>query len=225
MKKAGRIQVMTLFSSMVATLAGASAQAQPISPITILEGGYTEYCSMAARNPGNLSSMLITGTRNPLSPVEICTLAIREGGAANRAVNHSNRGVLHFAAGDSDAALADFDEAVRLDDTLVLAHINRGYIFNLREQWEQAISAFDRAIELGIEPGEDLAAARGDVEEPGEPRRSGAVPEMARVHYNRGIAHEELEHAREAYLDYLKAAELASEWEEPQRELERFEVR
>ncbi len=220
MKTVGRIQLLTLLSSMVVAMASASAQAQPISPITILEGGYTEYCSMAARNPDNLSNILITGSRNPLTPIGICTLAIREGGAANRAANHSNRGVLHFEAGDSDAALADFDEAVRLDDSLVLAHINRGYILNLREQWEQAISAFDRAIELGIESRPE----RDESEESGEQRAAGTVPEMARVYYNRGIAHEELEHAREAYLDYLKAAELAPDWDEPQRELERFEV-
>lgn len=220
MKIAGRIQVLTLLGSMVAAMASASAQAQPISPITILEGGYTEYCSMAARNPGKLSNILITGSRSPLTPIGICTLAIREGGAANRATNHSNRGVLHFEASDSDAALADFDEAVRLDDSLVVAHINRGYILNLREQWEQAISAFDRVIELGIESRPE----RDESEESGEQRVAGTVPEIARVYYNRGIAHEELEHAREAYLDYLKAAELAPEWDEPQRELERFEV-
>ena len=221
MKTAFRTQVFTLFSGLAAALAAAGTQAQPISPITILEGGYTEYCSMAARNPGNLSSILITGSRNPLGPVEICSLAIQEGGAANRAINYSNRGVVHFSAGNTDAALADFDAAVRLDERLVFAHINRGYIFLFREQWEQAIGAFDRAIALGIDPEQRRTPARA---ESATSDTAVVVPEMARVHYSRGIAHEELEHAREAYLDYLRASELAPDWEEPQRELERFEV-
>jgi tetratricopeptide (TPR) repeat protein len=103
--------------------------------------------------------------------------------------------------------MADFTEAVDLQDTLTFAHINRGNIFNLREQWAQAISAFDRAIELGVQTSE----AR-------------EVRELARAHFNRGIAHENLEQLREAYLDYLRASELAPEWEEPRLELERFEV-
>ena len=202
------MRVLTLFSAMATVLGSATTHAQPVSPLTIIDGGYAEQCSMAARNPQAASGITITGSRVIISPIRLCTLAIQEGSEAdNRAASYNNRGVLHFEAANYDDALADFTEAVQLDDTLTFAHINRGNIFNLREQWAQAISAFDRAIELGIQGSE----AR-------------EVRELARAHFNRGIAHENLEQLREAYLDYLKASELAPEWEEPRLELERFEV-
>lgn len=219
------IRVLTLFSAMTTVLASATAHAQPVSPLTIIDGGYAEQCSMAARNPQSASGVMITGSRVTLSPIQLCTLAIQEGGdAENRAASYNNRGVLHLAAANIDDALADFTEAVHLKDTLTFAHINRGYIFNLREQWAQAVSAFDRAIELGIQPGPGSAGATTGSPASRQASEARAVRELARAHFNRAIAHENLEQLREAYLDYLRASELAPEWEEPRRELERFEV-
>lgn len=153
MKTLSRRRMLSLSTGMAMALAAVSVQAQPASPMTIIDGGYAEQCALAARNPEAMPRVVITGSRTPVSPIRLCTIAIQEGGdRASRAASYNNRGVLHFASGDNDAALADFTEAVRLDDSLVFAHINRGNIFNLREQWEQAISAFDRAIELGVQP-------------------------------------------------------------------------
>lgn len=219
------IRVLTFSSAMAAVLASATTHAQPASPLTIINGGYAEHCSMAARNPKGASGVLITGSRTPVSPIQLCTLAIREGGdAASRAANHNNRGVLHYAAGNIDDALADFTEAVQLNDTLMFAHINRGNILNLREQWAQAISAFDRAIELGIQPRPGRVGETSESSESRQASEARAVRELAGAHFNRGIAHENLEQLREAYLDYLKASELAPEWDEPRTQLERFEV-
>lgn len=222
------IRVLTLFSAMATVLASATIHAQPVPPLTIIDSGYAEQCSMAARNPQAASRVTITGSRVIISPIQLCTLAIQQGGeAANRAESYNNRGVLHFAAANYDDALADFTEAVHLKDTLTFAHINRGNIFNLREQWAQAISAFDRAIELGIQPRSGQTG--GTAESPASPAspqasEARAVLELARAHFNRAIAHENLEQLREAYRDYLRASELAPEWEEPRRELKRFEV-
>lgn len=227
MNTASRAQKWLLASTAAAALACATAQAQPVSPITIIDGGggYSEYCSMAAQNPGRLSEVVITGSRLPMSPIRVCTLAIESAGErANRAANYNNRGVLYFQAGNLDAALSDFEEAIARDDSLVFAHINRGNIFVRRQQWEQAIGAFDRAIELGIEPGTDAVVDVTGADAPEAPGEAREIPEMARVHFNRGIAHEHLEHLREAYLDYRRASELAPEWGVPRQELERFDV-
>ncbi|MGM0632167.1 MAG: tetratricopeptide repeat protein [Pseudomonadota bacterium] len=221
------LRPVLIFSAAVAALAGATTHAQPVSPITIIDGsgGYSEYCSMAAHNPERLSSVVITGSRLPMSPIRVCTLAIEAGDeSANRAANYNNRGVLHFEEGNLDAALADFEEAVRRDERMAFAHINRGNIFIRREQWEQAISAFDHAIELGIEPRADHVVEVTDTEPSGAPGEVNVIPEMARVHFNRGIAHEHLEQLRAAYLDYRRASELAPDWDVPREELERFEV-
>ena len=216
------MRVLTLFSALATVLASATIHAQPASPLTIINGGYAQQCSLAARNPQAASGIMITGSRVIISPIRLCTLAIQEGGeTANRAASYNNRGVLHFEAANYDDALADFTEAVHLDDTLTFAHINRGNIFNLREQWAQAISAFNRAI---IQP---RSGSVGETTESSASRQASKVREvreLARAHFNRGIAHENLEQLREAYLDYLRASELAPEWEDPRRELERFEV-
>lgn len=219
------IRVLTLSSAMAAVVASATTHAQPAAPLTIINGGYAEHCSMAARNPTGASGVLITGSRVPLSPIQLCTLAIQEGGdAVTRAANYNNRGVIHYAAGNIDDALADFTEAVQLNDTLMFAHINRGNIFNLREQWAQAISAFDRAIELGIQHRPGRVGETTESSESRQASEARAIRELAGAHFNRGIAHENLEQLREAYLDYLRASELAPEWDEPRQQLERFEV-
>lgn len=217
-----RTRFTILYGSIPIALAGAIAQAQPASPITFLEGGYAELCSSTAHDIGDPAGIMIVGSRVPLSPLELCTMAIRESNSkgVSPAASYTNRGVLHFANGTLDAALADFDEAVRLDDTMVQAHINRAYIFNLRQQWAESIAAADHSITLGIDdPRQGLAPKQEKLLPPG------AVPEIARVYYVRGIAHEELGHTREAYLDYLKASELAPEWPEPKQELTRFAFR
>jgi tetratricopeptide (TPR) repeat protein len=108
--------------------------------------------------------------------------------------------VMLFAQGLIADSLADFEEAIRVDDSLAQAHVNRGYTLMALMRWADSIAAFDRGISLGSE-------------------------EQAKAHFNRGIAHEELDHVREAYQDYLKASELDPLWEEPKQELTRFSVR
>ena len=49
--------------------------------------------------------------------------------------------------------------------------------------------------------------------------------EPEKAYYNRAIAHEQLGNVRGAYFDYLKASELAPEWEQPRMQLTRFTVR
>ena len=49
--------------------------------------------------------------------------------------------------------------------------------------------------------------------------------EAEKAYYNRAIANEELGRVKEAYYDYLKAAELKPEWEQPKMQLTRFTVR
>lgn len=180
-------------------LAATTATANPV--VTFLDGGYAELCSAAAHNAESRLDFELTGSRLPHTPVEICTLAIDSGelSATQLAGSHNNRGVLLFVAGDLDAALADFDRALALTDQLPQIHVNRGYTLNAQERWAESIAAFDQGI---------VAEA----------------PDLAKAHYNRGIAHEELGHVREAYLDYRQAAELEPEWSAPQQELTRFVV-
>ena len=74
-----RTRFTILYGGIPIALAGAIAQAQPASPITFLEGGYAELCSSAAHDIDDPAGIVIVGSRVPLSPLELCTMAIREG--------------------------------------------------------------------------------------------------------------------------------------------------
>ena len=197
---------MRMFKSLalagtLTSLAAAGASAAG-TDVTFIDGGYAEMCSAFAHNPGMRDHVELTGSRVAITPIDVCTLAIEDETTtlANRAGSYNNRGVLLFDEGKYTEALTDFDQALVLTNELAAAHINRGYTLIAQQRWAESLPSFDRGIELG-------------------------PPEPARAYYNRGIAHEELGHVREAYYDYKQAAELAPEWEEPRRELERFQVR
>ena len=169
--------------------------------LTFIDGGYAEICSTIATSL-DTRGIELTGSRLEVEPLELCTLAIEDEASAlmDRAASYNNRGVILFDAGKYADALADFNQALVLMDTLAAAHINRGYTLVAQQRWADSLPSFNRGIELG-------------------------APDPARAHFNRGIAHEELGHVREAYYDYKLAAELDPEWDEPKRELERFKVR
>jgi tetratricopeptide (TPR) repeat protein len=187
--------------ALAGTTAGVlAAGAVAATEVTFIGGGYAELCSSLATSLSG-EGVELTGSRLTIPPVEICTLAIEDEASApsEQAGSYNNRGVLLFDEGKFDAALADFDQALVLNNSLAAAHINRGYTLVALKRWADSVPSFDRGIELGS-------------------------PDAARAHFNRGIAHEELGHVRDAYYDYRKASELDPEWEEPKQELARFRV-
>ena len=48
--------------------------------------------------------------------------------------------------------------------------------------------------------------------------------DQALAYYSRGVVHERNGNIRQAYYDYKKAHELAPDWDEPTRDLERYQV-
>lgn len=192
-------RVLALAGGAVSLGLAGSASA---TEVTFIGGSYAELCSTLAHNVDDVKSVELTGSRMAVPPIAICTLAINEeaGAPTDKAGSYNNRGVLHFDAGNFAAALADFDQAIRIADTLAAAHVNRGYTLVAMRRWEDSLDSFDRGITLG-------------------------APDPARAYFNRGIAYEESGNVRAAYYDYLKASELAPEWEEPKQELARFSVR
>jgi lipoprotein NlpI len=73
------------------------------------------------------------------------------------------RGSAHFGKGDFDAAIADFDQAIRLYPNYKYAFISRCAVHNIKGDFDRAIADCDRAAQLD--------------------------PEDARVYRNRGILH------------------------------------
>lgn len=193
-------RVLTALGLPLFSLVAVSPLRAQVTELTIMDGSYSEMCEQAARRLDRSSNVQVTGTRLNVSPIELCTIAIREDASGyNRAANYNNRGVLLFAEGRLDEALRDFERAIQLRDGLASAHANRGFALGAMERWAEAVEALDRGIELGFE-------------------------DPARAHFSRAAAHEELGHIREAYEDYRKAAELDPLWEEPRLELSRFRV-
>jgi tetratricopeptide (TPR) repeat protein len=181
----------------------AACVATPVlAEVMFIDGGYAQLCAEAAHDAERASGVQITGSRLTVAPIDLCTQAISNAASTPHelAGSYNNRGVLWFSAGSLDAALADFDAAIARQGDLAVAYVNKGYTLGAQQRWQESLEALDRGIELGS-------------------------ADSARAHFNRGIAHEELGHVREAYADYRKAAELAPEWPDPQRELQRFQVR
>jgi lipoprotein NlpI len=69
----------------------------------------------------------------------------------NTAVAFNNRGMAYQAKAQYDRAIADFDQAIRLDPKFAVAFYNRGLAFGSRAQYDRAIADFDEAIRLDPE--------------------------------------------------------------------------
>jgi tetratricopeptide (TPR) repeat protein len=62
---------------------------------------------------------------------------------------HFGRAIAHLAAGHRELSIADMNEAMSLDRNMVAAlQMQRGYALKTLRQYGEAISAFDRAIDI-----------------------------------------------------------------------------
>ena len=111
----------------------------------------------------------------------------------------SNNGVLHLIRGDFQAAIADFNAALR-------AGAEASSILNDRGLAEAGLHNYQAAVDSY---GQALAKAVGNQE---------------RIYFNRAMAEEDLGNLKAAYLDYRKAAELAPNWGKAAAALSRFQV-
>jgi tetratricopeptide (TPR) repeat protein len=81
--------------------------------------------------------------------VELCSRAVNAGLAAkHRAIAHNNRGLGHQRLGNLDAALADFNQAIKLDPNYVYPYDNRGEIYRQRGQFDRAVADYNTAIRM-----------------------------------------------------------------------------
>ncbi len=82
--------------------------------------------------------------------IAACTRIIlnRATSASNRAIFYYDRGNAYFGKGQYDQAIADYDEAIKLNPKLAGAYANRGNAYENKGQDDQAIADYDEAIEL-----------------------------------------------------------------------------
>lgn len=139
--------------------------------------------------------------RTSRDALRICDSALLNAdlSANDRVATLVNRGIIQMQSRLFEAAIADYDAAIRVQPDIAEAWVNKGIaLLRQGERDNEALAMLSEGI------------ARG-------PQR----PEIA--YYTRGIAHEYLGHAREAFEDYSRAARLAPDWTEPAEQLERFQ--
>jgi lipoprotein NlpI len=98
---------------------------------------------------------------------------------AQRATALDNRSNAYSEKGDLDRALADDDEAIRLDPMRATAFNSRGFVFQKKGDYDKAIVDFDTAVELNPRFGSALANRGRAYQAKGDLRR--AVADFARA--------------------------------------------
>lgn len=129
-----------------------------------------------------------------------CTMAVKLAiSDSARAEVLNNRSVLLYARGEYGAALADNTAALKINDRMAEAIVNRGSIFLVQHRPQAAAANFDRALSFN----------------PAHPEK---------VYFNRALAREDMGDLNGAYADYAQASKLAPQWEQPKREMTRFTI-
>jgi tetratricopeptide (TPR) repeat protein len=82
--------------------------------------------------------------------IEGCTVLIRSGKLSGRnlAVAYTNRGSAYDDLHDEDRALADQNEAIRIDPKLDLAFNNRANAYGRKGEIDRSLADYDEAIRL-----------------------------------------------------------------------------
>jgi tetratricopeptide (TPR) repeat protein len=79
-----------------------------------------------------------------------CTALIQSGKLLGKdlASAHRNRGLAYVKRGDYAGAVADFDEAIRLNPQFSFAYNSRGYAYAMKGDFDRAIADYNEAIRL-----------------------------------------------------------------------------
>ena len=181
-----------MFGKILGVVLVAAAAVPAAASVSILGGGMGRECYLAAENA--------MPTRANL---DVCTRALEDEALSlnDRAATYVNRGIVRMQGKDLNAAIADFDSAIRAKPDTAEAYVNKGIaMLHLGNHDRDAVEL----LTLGL-------------------ARSPAQPEIA--YYVRGIANEQLGMTKEAYEDYSRAASLKPGWAEPANQLERFSVK
>jgi tetratricopeptide (TPR) repeat protein len=167
------------------------SEAPGLAAASIVGTGYARGCYEAAE-----------AKRPTRQALRICDSALMDEGldVSDRAKTLVNRGIIRMQARDIDAAIADYDAAIRIAPDTAEAYVNKGLaLLRLGDRHDEVVALLTEGLV-----------------------RNPARPEVA--YFNRGMAHELLGRTREAYDDYSRAVELAPDWREPAEELSRFRI-
>ncbi len=170
--------------------AGATVFAIPAqAAVTVIGPGPAQLCYQAADEG-----------MSPLDYMVYCDQALH--GAlsdSDRAATLVNRGVLKLAINSTDAAAADFNAGLAINDKLGEAYVDRGATLITKRRYAEALTDINRGLALG-------------------------TTDAHLAYYDRAVASEALGNLQGAYDDYRKALEIKPDFEKASIELKRFKV-
>jgi len=184
MRKLSALAVAAVFATLAVAAEPAGAQ------VSVIGGGLATACAQAAMN-GESSRTAEQTCTDSLTTELLAPL--------DRAGTYVNRGIIKLRNRQYDAAIQDFDTAIRYQSNLAEAYVNRAAARIGAHRFADALSDIDNALQLGVK-------------------------EPEKAYYNRAVAHEWLDDPKAAYLDYRKALELAPDWQLVKDQLARFTV-
>lgn len=182
----GKRAVLLLAMAMAATPSAAGADA------VVGAGDLGRLCYEAARD----------GAAAGLAGIGVCTQALSDGAMPqrDRAGTLVNRGIVYLQSNDINRAIADFDDAIRIDPSLGEGYVNRGIaLLRLGGADREAIATLS------------IALAHNPIR-----------PELA--YYMRGVAYELVGDTASAYADYNAALAARPGWQQAVDQLKRFSV-
>jgi tetratricopeptide (TPR) repeat protein len=138
---------------------------------------------------------------DPFEAFDTCSRALEDTKLTtrDRAATLINRSVVRLRVRDNAGAVADCDESIKIYPRFGEAFVNRGAALLNMDKPEEALSQFNKAIDLGLD-------------------------KLYLAYYNRAMAKEKLNDALGAYNDYKKTLELAPYYTEAKDQLKRFKI-
>lgn len=168
----------------------------------------------------------------PDDSVSACTRIIRNGNesTSNLAIAYYNRGIMYRRKKDNEAALQDYDEAIRLNPRFAFAWYNRGNIYRDKNDDDRALTNYSEAIRVDPKYANaynnrgEIHHRRGDYE-----RAISDYSEAIRVNqkhdnawYNRGLAYTKTGRNERAIEDFRQALKINPQDTDAREELKKL---
>lgn len=181
---------MTMLLPVTAALAVLALATPASAGVAVLGTRYAKGCFEAAQQ-----------RRPARDALRLCDSALMDEALTDddRAATLVNRGIVQMQARNVDAALADYDAAIRTRPETAEAYVNKGIALMQVGRDTEAVALLSEGI-----------------------ARNPAKPAIA--YFTRGVANESLGRTRDAFEDYSRAAQLDPEWSEPAEQLQRFQL-